>query len=294
MKPRIIPLLIVFGLVASSFSLTPSDKEVSKIDRKIPFSGEKKLYVSMKVSTGYLFIQKNEGEDLFSGEFLFEKESPDVNYEKLGDDGRLTIRFYDRWKKSKEEESSRITSIDELFDNECTLKFSPRIPIGMDLEFGVFKGDLDLTDLKIESLRMEAGVCKGTVEFNKPNRVLLETLGVEAGVGKLVMTGLGNANFEELSFDGGLGSYELYFDGDLKQSASVDINMGMGKLNLYLPRSVGVRLKVNKSFLSSLSIDEIYKKHNYYFNENWGKTAASLDINIDTGLGKINVEWLDE
>jgi len=284
-------LILTVAVVAS----TPEDRGASKLERIIQYKGEKILYVNFKLSSGFVNIEKGDSDQLFNGVFLFEKEPPEIDYEKIGNEGQLTMRLRNKYRKSKnEDQSQRISSLDELFDNECYLKFTPKIPIEFSMEMGVFKGTLDFSGLKVRSLSLEAGVGKGKVEFNEPNPILMKELTIEAGVGKLVVAGLGNANFEDFSFDGGLGTYSLYFDGDLRESANVEINVGLGKLKLYLPREIGVRLKVNKTFLSSFSIDEVYKKRDYYYNENWGKGGPSLDIQIDSGLGKIDIVWLED
>jgi hypothetical protein len=50
---------------------------------------------------------------------------------------------------------------------------------------------------------------------------------------------------------------------------------------------------VEKSFLSSLSIDEVYKKDDVYYNDMWEKTSHHLDIDLETGVGKIDIVWID-
>ncbi len=64
-------------------------------------------------------------------------------------------------------------------------------------------------------------------------------------------------------------------------------------MEIRLPRSVGVRIEVDKTFLSSLDIDDVYKSDNYYYNDNWGKTPQQLDIRIESGVGKLEVAWIE-
>ncbi len=67
----------------------------------------------------------------------------------------------------------------------------------------------------------------------------------------------------------------------------------MGKLVLYLPRHIGIRLSVDQSFLSSLEVDEVFKNGDVYTNEKWEKTKYNLDLDIESGVGKIEVIWVE-
>ncbi len=284
--------MLGFGLVVLA---GPPDR-TSKLRRIIDWTGEEALSARIFVGTGLFYLAPGNSARVMEGEFLFRKIPPKISYEVVGSKGQLSIRFTDKPTKKKEEDedsSTNISSLDEIYGNECNIKFTPRIPIALLLEFGVVKGEIELGGLQMEKLELSVGVSGLNVNFEHPNSIPMEELEVEAGVGKLYLERLGNANFSYFKFDGGLGSYEVDLSGNFRQNADIDINIGMGKLLLSLPRNIGVRLKVNKTFLTSFSIDEVYKKNNYYFNENWGKAPYSMDIRIDAGIGKISIDWVD-
>ena len=46
---------------------------------------------------------------------------------------------------SEENHEEHIVSFDEVYDNELILNFSPKIPLDFSLDFGVVKGDMDMT-----------------------------------------------------------------------------------------------------------------------------------------------------
>ncbi|NOX38864.1 MAG: hypothetical protein GXO78_15150 [Calditrichaeota bacterium] len=290
------PVFWIIGLSLCGLLLAGPPDRTSKLRRIIDWSGEEALHARIYVGTGLFYLMPGSSKRIMEGEFLFRKIPPKISYEVVGDKGQLRIRFTDKPSKKKEEDedqSTNISSLDEIYENECNLRFTPNIPISLILEFGVVKGEVELGGLQMEKLKLSVGVSGLDVNFQKPNPIIMEEIEVEAGVGKLQLENLGNANFSYFKFDGGLGSYEVDLSGDFRQNADVDINLGLGKLLLYLPRSIGVRLKVNKSFLTSFSIDDVYKKNNYYFNENWGKAPYSMDIRIDAGIGRISIEWVD-
>lgn len=271
----------------------------SKLSRIVDQTHEKSVYAEIKMSTGMVYINKAPESKIFAGDFFFTERPPLVNYEIIGDEGRLAIRFTEKHSKKRKEynhtnyDDDCNIGIDELYDNECYLNFSDQVPLSLKMDFGVIKGNLDLGGLQLNDCEITTAVSQATIDFNIPNQLELKRLGVENGVGKLRMINIGNAKFSEFKFDAGVGSYELDFGKEIFRHAVVDIEIGMGKLDIYLPRSAGVRIRVDKSFLSSFNIDDIYKKDNYYYNDKWGTSTPSLDIDIETGVAKVNVEWID-
>jgi hypothetical protein len=251
------------------------------------------MVVYIKYGNGYLNIAKSPEKRAFEGEFYYKEYKPDVRYEVVGDEGRLDIRFTGEDREEGEEGSQHIDSIDKLYENEMNLKFSPQIPLDLKMDFGVVKGDLDFSGLQIREFDIEVGVSKAEIYFNEPNPTSIETFDIEGGVGKLNIEKLGNANIRELSFEGGIGSYELDFSGKYRQNLYGSMELGMGKLTLYIPRKIGTRISVDRSFLSSFSIDEAYKSGDVYTNEQWEKSKYQIDLDIETGVGKIEVIWID-
>ena len=86
----------------------------------------------------------------------------------------------------------------------------------------------------------------------------------------------------------------LDFGGKYQQDMHANIEIGMGKVKLYLPKYVGTRIEVDKSFLSSFSIDEAYKKGDFYYNDQWEKTPYMLDMKVEAGVGKVDIIWVED
>ncbi|UCF63089.1 MAG: hypothetical protein JSW33_11000 [bacterium] len=273
--------------------LFSEDSRTGKLNVEEPFSREKNMVVFIKYGNGYLNIAKSDPKMVFDGEFLYAEYKPDVRYEVVGDEGRLDIRFSGDVRDQDEEDSKHIDSVDKLYENEMNLKFSPRVPLDLNMDLGVIKGDLDFSGLMVEKFDIEVGVSKAEIYFNEPNPTSIESFDIEGGVGKLRIEKLGNANIQEMSFEGGIGSYELDFSGKYQQNLYAKMELGMGKLTLYIPRKIGTRISVDRSFLSSFSIDEAYKSGDVYTNDRWEKSKYQIDLDIESGVGKIDVIWVD-
>ncbi len=284
---------LIFLILLVSF-VWSSDNPKEVLKKQVPFGHEKSLKVSVSFGNGSIYMSKITSNNIFEGEFVYEHYRPQIHYEVVGKEGHLEVFFYGKVKKGgKERGSHHISSLKKIYDNKLQLNISDKIPLDLNLELGVVKGTLDLSGLMLRNLDLEIGVCKTSIIFDEPNPISLEHCSIEGGVGNLIIVKLGNANVENFRFEGGVGSYELDFTGEYRQNISAEIEMGMGKLTLYLPRYVGTRIKVEKSFLSSFSIDECYKKSNYYYNDKWEKTPYQLDIEVNTGVGKVEVIWED-
>ncbi len=285
---------ILFFIILIPVLILAKEEGQEVIKKQVPITREDNLIVTLSFGNGYINIGKINSNTLFDGEFTYQKYRPDIQYEIVGKEGRLDVHFSGNLKKDTEDNSHSISSFKNIYDNELRLNLSDKIPINMDLELGVIKGTLNLSGLKISKLNTEIGVSQANIVFEDPSPVSMESCKIQGGVGRLHIEKLGNANFKNFKFEGGIGSYELDLSGSLKENSTVNIEMGMGKVTLFLPRYVGTRIKVEKSFLSSFSIDDCYKKGNYYYNDNWEKTSRSMDVNINTGVGKVEIVWVDK
>lgn len=289
--------IITFLVILSVILLADENKgESTRITKSVDQTSEKVIHVDITLGNGKIYLEKGSPQKVFEGEFTYEQHAPEINYEIVGEDGRLTIQFDENQnrEKGKEKKFTHLSSLDDLYGNECHLKLSPNLPIVLNLDLGVIKGEMNLGGLQLRKIILSSGVSEAQINFNEPNPISLEYFDVEAGVGALEISNLGNANFQRFKFDGGIGKYILDFAGNNYKESKVDIGVGLGKVKLYLPRSAGIRMKVDKSFLCSFSIDDIYKKNDYYYNQNWGKKDNSLDMNIETGVGQLSVVWVGE
>jgi hypothetical protein len=110
-------------------------------------------------------------------------------------------------------------------------------------------------------------------------------------VSKFTATDLSNLNFSKLKFSGGIGSYKLDFNGKLKQSAEVQIEVGLGSIKIYIPKSIPARLVYDDHWLSSFHIDDDFdkKQNDVYETEDFDNTSKHLIIQMEAGLGSVRV-----
>ena len=163
------------------------------------------------------------------------------------------------------------------------------------MEIGFAECLIDLSGLSVADLSIDIGASECDLEFNRPNPVAIEMLDIDAGAGELKVEGLGNANFEEMRFDGGAGDFVLNFEGEFEGFKTARIDIGVGALRLELPRDLPVRIETDNSWLNSINIrgarlievdDGVYETRDYDL------ANRGLEIDLDLGIGETEISWV--
>jgi hypothetical protein len=140
-------------------------------------------------------------------------------------------------------------------------------PYTMSIESGASESIVDLGGLPIINLAIKKGAGRAQVDFSRPNPSGMDKLDIDAGAVSLVVRNLANANFDEMSLDGGAASYELDFSGELKRDGHVNLNAGVSTVKVLVPASTPARIRPG-SVLGSLDIgDGLMKKEGAFWNE---------------------------
>lgn len=286
--------LAVFLLTSVALIAAEADKnkEIRKSEQSFPLENATSVSAKVNVSVANVIIEKAGGNDAFAGEFSFLEEPPRIEYRTEGDEGKLRLHFGESVNQ-KGNGNSKDIDFDEFKDWVCRLAFTDRVPLSLDFELEIAKADWDLGGFQISELEIASAVSDLRIDFSKPNPIRMEDMDIESGVGEMTLQRIGNANLESLDFEGGLGEYTFYFDGKMTGNMSADLEIGMGQLTVYLPRDIGVRIRMNDSFLTSISVNDMRKNGDYYTNDLWNSDRPQLDIRVEAGVSKVEVEWLD-
>jgi hypothetical protein len=63
---------------------------------------------------------------------------------------------------------------------------------------------------------------------------------------------------------------------------------GVGQLTLYLPQDVGVRVYAHQG-IGQKNTRGLYQDGRAYVNDSYGVSDVTLELNVEAGLGKINL-----
>ena len=184
---------------------------------------------------------------------------------------------------------------DDGAENEWSVVLSKNYPVTIDMEMGACDATLNLGGLQLQELSLEVGAVSAEIGFGEPNPVRCDRIDIEAGAVSLDMTDIGNANFDLFSFEGGAGSFDLDFRGEYHGVSTIEIEVGMGSADIILPEGVACRVETDgEGLLSSMdfhggSLVEV--SDDVYETENYDDAETRILLQIDVGLGAIDVYW---
>jgi hypothetical protein len=116
-------------------------------------------------------------------------------------------------------------------------------------------------------------------------------LDVALGAGKSRME-LGGTGVNELNVSTGAGSATIDLTGDWDHDLRGKIESGAGKVTLKLPADVGVRIETDQG-IGDIDRSGLDKDGDVYTNAAFGTSDVSIDLEIESGVGEINLEVVE-
>lgn len=169
--------------------------------------------------------------------------------------------------------------------NEWDLKLG-NLPMNLTLSASAYDANLDLGGLPLKRLAVQDGAGDTQVHFDSLNPEEMELLAYQTGASNIRFTGLANANFAEMAFEGGAGEYTFDFSGALQRDATVSIDVGLSDVRILVPEGVSARLELEKT-LADVAIDgEWTRDGGSYVNPGNG---SQLTIMIEMGAGTLQL-----
>jgi len=216
--------------------------------------------VEIKMAAGNLEVVGG-ASDLLEADFTYNvaELKPDVEYRN----DKLSVLTPDV-------ESRNIGILWDLDDYryEWDLRLNDEVPMDMNITMGAGTSDLDLGSLS------------------------LRTLDIDAGAGEITLDLSGTSSLTRLSVDAGVGEITIDLTGDWQQDLDAAIRAGVGRLTILLPRDVGVRLDVEGG-ITDIDTRGLNRDGDDYVNDAYGESEVTLRIEIDAGIGQIDLEVVD-
>ena len=239
--------------------------------------------------------------DLGAGEFTLKAADIDevaiINIEY--DSRRIDYEIDYKVKRSTgylmfESETRRKSNID-TDDNIWNIVVSTKYNTEINFDIGACNAEFDFGGIALEHLEIDVGAADGTIEFSKPNPIRLKEINIDAGASSIEMINIGNANFDELNFSGGVGSFDIDLRGEYHGESRVDLEIGLGSAKIIVPKGLPVRIETEGSnWLSSIEfhnedLDEI--DDDLFESPDFDDADDRLVISIEVGLGSIDLYW---
>ena len=233
-------------------------------------SVEKELSIKIESAIEKIVISQGDPQKVYSVKYnnkIQDIPKSKVNYQVIDDVGYLTVKLSgkninfsendnndsdDVWEMQYSKNSYYSPSVFYLFLNNS-------IPIKLDLRVGAGYSKIDLSGLMLKDVSIAAGVAETVVICNERNPIELKTFRVNAGLGTIYAYNIGNTNFKNLYFEGGLGNYYFDLSGALRNEANMNVDMGLGTISLVVPQEVGTTVFFDKGFLNSFIFNNFYE-----------------------------------
>lgn len=174
---------------------------------------------------------------------------------------------------------------------ELELALAEGVPMSLNLEFGAVRADVDLGGLALTDLSLSTGASEATIDVSRPNTESMDRASFQVGAADFSARHLGNLNAERIDVDAGVGEVTLWFTGAWRRDARVQLDMGIGALELRFPEGLGVRLRKD-SFLTSLDSQGLVKRGDEYYSLDWDDAERRVTVDLDAAFGSVKVVWV--
>jgi hypothetical protein len=188
--------------------------------------------------------------------------------------------------------SVSISQSNELHDipsgdivNDWNLKLG-KTPIDLSINAGAYQGTMDFGGVPLTQLFIRDGASQVKVNFSEPNPQKMSRLEYDTGASNVEMDGLANANFDEMRFEGGAGSFKLDFSGKLQRDGHVQIVGGVNDIEITIPKGMPVTINLSGA-LSNVNTDGTWTIHGKTYEATG--SGPHLTIDVENGVGNLNL-----
>lgn len=254
--------------------ITPGPTEIFTIDEPRP-DGDAVQDVTLGVGAGNLTLSGG-AEGLASGTVQY--NIPDWKPTVTRSGNALTID-----QQFAPDNTLRIPEGETL--NEWDLQLGD-MPMRLEISAGAYEGEMDLSGLALQRLTINDGASTNTVTFDRVNPEEMSLFKYTTGASTVELTGLANANFAEMIFEGGAGTYTLDFSGELQQDARVTVRAGVCTLTINVPP--GTQAEVSKSgAITTVKTEGTWSTSGDTYRVSGA--GPLLKIEVEMGLGTLNL-----
>jgi len=176
---------------------------------------------------------------------------------------------------------------DALMEAEFTYNVPEWEPI-VDYSVSGGQGELTVRQPDVEQLGLDDYRYEWDLRFAEDVPLDLD---VDLGAGQSTLD-LAALSLTGLTVEIGAGQTTVDLNRAWEQDLDVEIRGGVGEATIYLPADVGVRAEVAGA-LGDLNVTGLSREDDGYVNDAFGETEATLTLDIEGGIGQINLEVIE-
>jgi hypothetical protein len=283
MNGRLLAITSACLLLSSCYIEDAVEGNLATLQKSEPLKADKLFEVEVDLPVGRLEIEAGTAANLYDYDLEYNERafSPEVDFNRRGDTAVLHFRLNGEGKSTRRVGKTRLS-----------LRLNPGVPVILRAKNGVGESRIDLGSLQVRELRIENGVGETEVSMLTPNRIACERVDISNGVGSMKMTGLGNLDFRQLRFQGGVGGSELDFSGEWREEGDIHIDVGVGGVELRMPRTLGAEVQASKTFMSGVNLPDFAKRGDTYYSDNIERASKVIRLRVNAGIGAVDLKWL--
>jgi hypothetical protein len=283
---RVIPtaiLVLLTGGCVIPFEGWVDDADYVNVSRSEPAGDETSLRARVELKVGELQVGPGPTDKAFEVDLRYNEKGlqPRVDFSREDREARLAISL---------EGGNR--SFRTLGKNLISVRMNPRVPLTLDANTGVGESSIDLSDMNVRSVLLQSGVGETRLSMARPNRGPCDRVEVASGVGAFQLVGLGNFGCREFRFRGGVGESKLELSGDWEQLGDIEVDVGVGGVQIVIPRNLAAEVRIAKGLFSDAQMPEFRKQGDTYISENADRVDKMVRINVRAGIGGVNFRWM--
>ncbi len=249
------------------------------------------LKMELNFGLGELNISVNDKPKTISGIIEYDLKRTETDVKFSSNYGVAVLSINGETSNFQFGDNSINFDFDDDYHNALDFQLAKDIPTDLQMDFGLGEATIDLSDLSLSYFEIDCGLGEVNLELNKPNNIICERVSISSGLGEFNGIGLGNLNTKKFNLDVGLGAAMIDLRGKYDEDMDLSIDVGLGALELILPKNVNIKLRIDHSFLSSVDVDGLLSKGNdKYVSKDWDNARPTITGDISVGIGSVDVE----
>jgi hypothetical protein len=285
LRNRYVMMVVVLALAVASLAcrigiskpftqIKTGPEQTVDVRLPLPDDASNDVELTLEFVAGELVLAPGASEYLASGTAIFNVPDFEPKVETSGSSYTLSVG-------TGVIEGIPVT--DDMVRNKWDLQLADT-PMSLAVKAGAYDCRFELGGLALEKLAFSDGGANVKGAFSEPNLVEMSVLSYNTGASDVELTGLANANFSQMTFDGGAGEYTLSFDGDLQRDTAVEIDAGMAEVTVIVPEGVNAQVSMDGALTTVKTSGGWENAGSGYVLDGSGPT---INITVEMGAGTL-------